>query len=160
MITLPHTTNPTERVLRVRFYLPAYPFLRSSLFQITTGTTTTDTAHPDTTTDGTATAVIVTGTGIAMKGATGTEVTTANVIDGMTRGGLEGTREDGDTDGNAKRGRVQGARTTCKSTALQRATAETVVVTVIGDATPNVGGTGWVLLNEGVPPPQMRSSSL
>jgi hypothetical protein len=42
--TLPHTTNLTERVLRVRFCLPAYPFLRSFFLQITTGTTKTDTA--------------------------------------------------------------------------------------------------------------------
>ena len=104
---LPHTTNTTEQVIRVRFYLPAYPFLRPSFFQITTGTTRTDTAHPDTMTDGTATAVIeVTETGIVMTGATGTEDTTATAIDETTTGVLEGTREDGGIDENAKRGLV------------------------------------------------------
>ena len=142
----------------MRFCLPACPFLRSLLSQITTGTTKTDTARPDTTNEGTATAAIETGTGIVMKGATGKEGTTGIVIDEMTRGDLEDTTEDGDIDGNARRDHAPGATTKCKLTALQRLTALNVanVATAIGDGARNVGGMEWVLRNEGAPPRQTR----
>ena len=86
----------------MRFYLPAYPFLRSLFPQITTGTTKTDTARPDTMTEGTATVVIETGIGIATTGATGTEDMTGIVIDGTTTDGLQDTTGVGDTDENAR----------------------------------------------------------
>lgn len=107
-------------------------------------------------TEGTANAVIGTETGTVMTGATGKEDTTGTVIDGMTTGGLEDTTEDGDTDENAKRGPVEDARTTCKSTALQRATATTVTEV----EPPSVGGMVWALQNEGALPLQTRSRSL
>ena len=135
------------------FYLPAYPFLRSLFPQITTGTTKTDTARPDTMTEGTATVVVIeTGIGIATRGATGTEDTTGTVIDGRTTDGLEGTTEVGDTDGNARIDLVQGATTRCKLTPLQRVTA----ATAIEDGAKNVERTVWVLRNEGAPPQPMR----
>lgn len=132
------------------FCLPVYPFLRSLFLQITTGTTKTDTARPGTMTEETATVAIETGTGIVTTGATGTEDMTGIAIDGTTTGGLEDTTEDGDTDGNARKGPAQDATTTCKSTPLQRATA----VTVIEDGARNVERTVWAPQNEGVPPQQ------
>jgi hypothetical protein len=123
MITPPRTSNPTEQVLPVPFYFPAYPFLHSFFFQITTDTTRTDTTHPDTTISGTATGVIV------------REDRTGNAIDRTTSGGLEATREDGNTDGNAMRGLVSGVGTTCKSTALHRVTVVTVMAIVAGEET-------------------------
>ena len=116
--------------------------------QITTGTTKTDTARPDTMTEETATVVIETETGIATKGATGREDTTGIVIDGTTTDGLEDTREVGDIDGNARTDLVEGAKTTCKSTVLQRPTAATVA-TVIEDGARNVEKTAWALRNGG-----------
>ena len=50
----------SEQVPRVRFCLPEHPFLHSSLSQVTTAITKTDTAPPDTMTEQTAT-----GSGIA-----------------------------------------------------------------------------------------------
>ena len=157
--TLPHTTNLTERILRVRFCLPLYPFLRSFSLQITTGTTKTVTTRtdivlPDTMTGETATAVIETETGNATRDAIGIEDTTGIVIDGTTTGGPEDTREEeeGDTDENARKDLVEGAMTKCKLTALQRVTAATAreggVLSVVG--------TVWALPNEGVLPRQMR----
>ena len=142
----------------MRFYLPAHPFLRSFSLQITTGTTTIDTALLDTTTEGTATGVIVTGIEIVTTDATGTEDMTAIAIEEeTTTGGLEGMKEDEDTGESVRRGLAQGAKTTCKLTALQRVTA----VTVTEDEARNVAeeGTVWELLNEGAPPQQMRFSS-
>lgn len=102
--------------------------------------------------------MIVTGTEIVTTGATGTEDTTAIAIEETTTGGLEDMKEDVDTDGSARRDLAQGAKTTCKLMALQRVTA---VVTVTEDEARNVvvEGTVWELLNEGVPPQQMRFSS-
>ena len=147
----------------MRFYLPAYPFLRSLLPQITTGTTKTDTARPGTTNEGTATVVVIeTGTGIATKGATGTEDMTGIAIDGRTRDGLEDTKGVVDTDENVRIDLVQGATTTCKLTPLQRVTAATVATVataaaiVIEDGARNAERTVWVLRNEGALPQPMR----
>jgi hypothetical protein len=106
--------------------------------------------------EGTATAVIGTGTGIVMTGATGTEDTTGTVIDVTTRGGQEDTTEDGDIDENAKRDLVGGVRTKCKSMPLQRVTAATVTE----DEARNAEGTVWAPLNEGVLLLQTPSRSL
>ena len=159
--TLPHTTNLTERVLRVRFCLQAYPFLRSFFLQITTGITKTDTALPDTMTEETATVVIETGTEIVTKDGTETEGTTGTVIDGTTTDDLEGTTEEqgeGEEgiDENARKGLAQGAKTTCKLTALQRVT----VATVRGDGALNVAGMVWALRNEGALRQQTQSHCL
>ena len=153
--TLPHTTNLTERVLRVRFCLPAYPFLHSFFLQITTGTTKTDTALPGTMTEETATVAIETGTGIATRDATETEDTTGIVIDGTMTGDLEDTTEDGDTEENARRDLVRGATTKCRSMALQRVT----VTSAIEGETRNAEGTAWVPQNGGaLPLPTQRRS--
>ena len=151
-MTHTHTTNLTERVFPMRFCLPAYPFLRSLLLQITTATTKTDTARPDTTTEGTVAVVIETGTGTVTTDATGTEDMTGIVTNGTTTGGLEDTTEDGDIDGNARIGHAEGATTTCKLMARQRVTA----VTAIEDGARSVERMVWVLRNEGAPPRQMR----
>ena len=138
------------------FYLPVYPFLRSLFPQITTGTTKTDTAHPDTMNEGTATVVVIeTGIGIATRGATGTEDTTGIVIDGTTTGGLEDTTEVGDTGGNARIDLAQSATTRCKLTLLQRVIVVTAA-TAIEDGARNVERMVWVLQNEGVLPQPMR----
>lgn len=108
-------------------------------------------------TEGTATAVIGTEKGIVTKDATGTEDTTENVIDETTKGGLEDTTEGVDIDENAKKGLVQGARTKCRLTVLQRVTA---AVTVTEDEAQSAGGTVWALQNEGVPPLRTLSRSL
>ena len=121
-----------------------------------TGTTKTDTALPDTMTGETATVVIETGTGIATRDATETEGTTAIVIDGTTTGGLEGTKEEGGIDENARKDLAQGATTICKLTALQRLTA----ATVIEDEPQNVAGMVWELRNEGALPQLTWSHSL
>ena len=137
------------------FCLPARPFLRSFFSQITTGTTRTDTARPDTMTEGTATAVIETGTGIVMTDATGTEDTTGIVTGGTTTGDLEDTMEDGDIGGNARRDLVQDAKTTCRLMPLQRAIVVTAETVTEGGAR-NVEGMEWALRNEGVLPRRMR----
>jgi len=124
--------------------------------QNTTGTTKTDTALLGTMTEGTATVVIETETGIVTTDATETEDTTGIVIDATTTGGLEDTREGEDTDGNARRDLAQGATTTCKLMALQRVTAPTVTE----DGARNVAGTVWALRNEGALPRQTRSRCL
>ena len=159
MTHLPHTTNLTERVLRVRFCLPAYPFLPSFFLQNTTGTTRTDTALLGTMTGETATAVIETGTGIVTTDATGKEDTTGIAIDGTMIGGLDDTKEEGDIDENARKDLAQGATTRCKLTALllQRVTA---AATVIEEGAQNVAEMVWALQSEGALPQQMRSHSL
>jgi hypothetical protein len=108
------------------------------------------------TTEGTATAVIVTGTESVTTDATGTEDTTGIVIDGTTTGGLEGTKGTGGTDENARRGLVEDAKTTCRLMALQRLTA----ATARGGEARNVGRMEWALQNEGAPPQRMRFRSL
>ena len=96
------------------------------------------------------TAVIGTGKGIATRDAIEIEDTTGIVIDGTTTGGLEDTREEGDTDENARKGLVQNAMTRCKLTLLQRVTAATAreggVLSAVGMV--------WALPNGGVPPRQ------
>jgi len=156
MPALSHTTNLTERVPRVRFYLPAYPFLRSFFLQNTTGITKTDTALPDTMTGGTATVVIGTETGIVTKDATEREDMTGTVTVGTTTGGLEDTREDGGIDENARKDPAQGATTTCRLMALQRP----IAATAIEDGALNVGRMVWVLRNEGAPLQQTWSRCL
>ena len=138
----------------MRFCLPAYPFLRSFCLQITTGTTRTDTARPDTMTEGTV--AIETGTGIVTTDVTGTEDTTGTVTDVTTIGGLESTRQDGGIDENARRDLAQGATTKCKLTALQRVTA----VTAIEDGARNAERMAWAPRNEGALPRQTRSRCL
>lgn len=86
----------------MRFYLLDHPFPRPIFLQITTGTTRTDTALPDTTTEGTATVVIETETEIVMTDVTGTGDTTGTVIGGTTKGVL-GDMKGGGTEENAKR---------------------------------------------------------
>jgi len=135
------------------FYLPAYPSLRPFFLQITTGTTKTDTARPDTTTEGTATVVIETGTETATTGATGTEDTTGIVIDGTMTDGPQDTTEGEGIGGNARIDLVvEGVMTTCKLMALQRVTA----ATVIEDGARNVGRMVRVLRNEGALPQPTR----
>ena len=124
--------------------------------QITTGTTKTDTAPPDTMTGETATVTIEKGTGTVMRGATETEDTTGIVIDGTTTGALEDTTEEGDIDENARKGLAEGAKTKCKLTALQRVTAPTV----IGDGAINVAGMAWALQNGGALRQRTRSNCL
>ena len=128
-----------------------YPFLRSFFLQVTTDTTTTATARPDTMTGETATVAIETGIGIATRDATETEDTTGIGIDVTTTGGLEDTKEEeeeeeGDIDENARRDLVRDATTKCKLTALQRLSAATVVIE--GEAK-NAVGMVWALRNEG-----------
>ena len=120
-----------------------------------TGTTKTDTARPDTMTEETATVVIETGIGTATRGATGREDTTGIVIDGTTTDDLQDTTEVGDIDGNARIGLAEGAKTTCRLTALQSLSAVTVA-TVIEDGARNVERMVWVLRNEGVLPQPTR----
>lgn len=117
----------------------------------------TDTALPGMMTEGTATvatAVIVTGTGIVTRDATGTEDTTGTVIDETTTGGLEDTRGV-DTDENARRGLVHDVKTTCKSTALQKLTVETA----IEEGTRSAEGMAWELRRGEALPRRMRFSS-
>lgn len=100
----------------------------------------------------TATEAIETGTGIATRDATEIEDTTGIVIDGTTTDGLEDTREEGDTDGNARKDLVGGAMTRCKLTPLQRVNA---AATAREGGAPSAVGMVWALPNEGVQPRQM-----
>lgn len=139
----------------MRFYLLEHPFLHPFLSQITTATTRTDTALPDTMTGETATAVIATGIGIVTTDATGIEDMTGTVIDGTMTDGPGDTKDEG-TGESARRDLVQGAKTKCRLTPRRRM----IVVTETEDEPRSVEGMAWELRNEEAPPHKTRCRSL